>query len=222
MTSNKSDQSEEVSWYYQCQRPEMLKYITKSSCKVLEVGCGSGVFGAQLRERLGAEVWGVEPSSESVEAGTRRLHKFYHSFYNDTLPLPENYFDYVIFNDVLEHMADPDVAIRLASRQLNDQGVLIASIPNVRYFPVVWDLVVKRNWKYEDSGVLDRTHLRFFTESSLRELFSTLSYDLQILEGINPIQGHTIYNFLRLFFSSKISDMQYPQFAVVAKPHGKS
>jgi 2-polyprenyl-3-methyl-5-hydroxy-6-metoxy-1,4-benzoquinol methylase len=222
MENDKSNQTKEASWYYQCQRPEMLKYITKPSCKVLEVGCGTGAFGAQLRELLGAEVWGVEPSSESVETATSRLNKFYHSIYIDTLPLPEHYFDYVIFNDVLEHMAEPDIAIQLARIHLNAGGLLVASIPNVRYFPVIWNLVVKRDWKYEDSGVLDRTHLRFFTESSLRELFRTLSYDLQVIEGINPIQGHTKYNFLRLFLNSKISDMQYPQFAIVAKPHGKS
>jgi SAM-dependent methyltransferase len=88
------------------------------------------------------------------------------------LSFPEQYFDYIIAADVLEHLRDPWATISKLKFFLKKGGSFIASIPNIRYWRIIRDLFFKGEWKYCDSGTLDDTHLRFFTKKSICELFS--------------------------------------------------
>jgi 2-polyprenyl-3-methyl-5-hydroxy-6-metoxy-1,4-benzoquinol methylase len=204
--------------YYAAERAEMLKYIPSGVKRVLEVGCGDGTFGQQVKQSRLCEVWGIEPVETAANQAKQKLDRTFCAYYSADLDLPNGYFDCVIFNDVLEHLVDPYSTLEFTKKLLSHNGIVVASIPNIRYFPVIWDLVVHKQWKYEDSGILDRTHLRFFTSVSLQETFSALGYELLTLQGINPLTGHTIYRLVRALFRDRVSDMQYPQFAIVAKP----
>jgi SAM-dependent methyltransferase len=93
----------------------------------------------------------------------------------------------IVFNDVLEHMVDPWSALRRARDHLRPDGVVVASIPNVRNARTVFDLVVRGRWTYVDMGVLDRTHLRFFTKNSVDSLFRDSGYSVDRLYGINAL-----------------------------------
>lgn len=100
---------------------------------------------------------------------------------------------------------------------------MVASIPNVRYFDNMWNLVVHQDWQYTDCGILDRTHLRFFTRRSILATFKDLGYCVECLEGINPLEECHPYrtrkfNLLNWLLFNKIEDMRYLQFAVVAHP----
>ena len=94
-------------------------------------------------------------------------------------------FDVVVCNDVIEHMADHDKFLRDIKGKLAFNGCLVGSVPNVRYFGNLFKLLAKKDWKYEDQGVLDRTHLRFFTEKSLSRTFCDNGYIVNELRGIN-------------------------------------
>jgi len=85
-------------------------------------------------------------------------------------------------------MVRPDLALLETQKLLTPQtGTIVCSIPNVRYFPVLFDLVVRRRWQYRDSGVLDFTHVRFFTFSSVVSLLTSAGYRIESLHGINGI-----------------------------------
>jgi 2-polyprenyl-3-methyl-5-hydroxy-6-metoxy-1,4-benzoquinol methylase len=79
------------------------------------------------------------------------------------LPFEEAYFDAITFGDVLEHLRDPHGLLRTARRYLAPDGVIVCSIPNVKHWTVVFELLVKDRWEYTDAGLLDRTHVHFFT-----------------------------------------------------------
>lgn len=151
---------------------------------VLEIGCAKGGFKASLRPDV--EIWGVEPNPLSAGHAASLGYKVQIGTYDEVADkLPDAYFDLVICNDVIEHMPDHEHFLRVIKAKMNPNASLIGSIPNVRYFGNVYKMLVLKDWKYEGQGVLDSTHLRFFTEKSLRNTFSRCGYEIVKLIGVN-------------------------------------
>ena len=130
-------------------------------------------------------------------------------------------FDCVVLNDVLEHMVDPGSALVAARRFVAPGGYVVASIPNIRYFPVVHQLVFKDRWDYADWGVLDRTHLRFFTVSTMIEMFERAGYQVARTHGINTAFQLAKWRRFRAL-SGRIGSAEWMQFVVVAQSPGDS
>ncbi len=95
-------------------------------------------------------------------------------------------------------------------------GHLVASIPNVRYFFNVVDLAVRGRWDYTEEGILDRTHLRFFTRSSMTRLLEECGFSVEAAIGINPT-GSVKFRLVNLLTLGRWSDMKYLQFACSAR-----
>ena len=212
--------------YESAVRSEMLEFIPDSAEKILDVGCSVGNFGHLLKSERKVEVWGVEIDQQASEKAAEKLDKVLCGEFGSELDLPKDYFDCVVFNDVLEHMIDPYTALVFTKQLLKKNGMIIASIPNVRYFDNMWNLIVHCRWDYVDSGILDRTHLRFFTKKSILSTFTNLGYEIETLAGINSLEKYDAYymrkfNFLNFLSFRKIEDMRWMQFAVVAKPSRK-
>jgi 2-polyprenyl-3-methyl-5-hydroxy-6-metoxy-1,4-benzoquinol methylase len=147
----------------------MYPLVPASARRVLDVGCHRGAFGALLRAS-GREVVGIETDPATAAHAMVRLDEVIVGRYPDDVPAGTT-FDCVVFNDVLEHMEDPWSALAATIGHLEAGGTVVASIPNVRNIEVVYPLLTRGSWRYHDQGLLDRTHLRFFTKSSMRDLF---------------------------------------------------
>ena len=93
-------------------------------------------------------------------------------------------FDVVLFADVLEHTPNPGETLRKFLPYLNDQGTVVVSVPNVRHHSVVLPLLLKGEWTYTDEGILDRTHLHFFTRTSLRQMICGAALTIDRLEPL--------------------------------------
>lgn len=207
--------------YAESTRHEMLEFVPTEVKRILDVGCSVGNFGELLKKERGAEVWGVEPDPEAAAIAETKLDKVICGVFDEKIDLPKNHFDCIVFNDVLEHMVDPYSALEFSKSLLSPAGKIVASIPNVRYFGNIWNLLIRRDWEYQDSGVLDRTHLRFFTKSSIYRLFSDIELRIIALRGINAVDWsdpHLLNRFhlLRLFTLNHSEDMRWTQFAVIA------
>src|SRR5581483_12120156 len=164
----------------------MLPFIPANCRRLLDVGCAGGEFGAMIKQRVRAEVWGIDPSSEVVDRATRNLDRFIPRAFDEMSGLPLHYFDVVTFNDSLEHFADPWAVLRLVQQHLAPGGSVIMSVPNVRYVDNVYHLVFEMDWRYRERGILDSTHLRFFTKKSL---VRTLESEHFVVEKITGIRG---------------------------------
>jgi 2-polyprenyl-3-methyl-5-hydroxy-6-metoxy-1,4-benzoquinol methylase len=212
--------------YFENLRPEMLPFVPARCRRVLDVGCGCGCFGESLKRTRNVEVWGVEPVKAAAAKAAGKLDQVIEGFFDPEAALPVRTFDCVIFNDVLEHMLAPEKALRYARVLLASGGVVVASIPNIRSFPTVWQLMFHARWKYQDCGVLDRTHLRFFTKSSIVDLFQGEGYLLETICGLNAYLGvpnvsnrlWKAYKVATALSLGKFDDMRFLQFAVVARP----
>ena len=203
--------------YHGQSRPEMVAFVPSSARRVLDVGCGEGLFGAALKAR-GAEVWGIELDAAAAEQAAVRLDRVVPGDVTAAFgELPAGHFDCIVFNDVLEHLVDPYAVLVASKRLLAPGGVVVCSLPNVRHFRVLWNLIVRKQWRYEDSGVLDRTHLRFFTEKSIAEMFQGLGFEILEIRGIG---GFTSWKFALIGRLSLglLSDAFHLQFACVVRP----
>jgi SAM-dependent methyltransferase len=193
----------------------MVPFVPRGATSVLDVGCSRGRFGTTLREANPQQrLFGIEP--DPVAAAEAEAEAVYEQVICGSFPsdLPDGRaFDCIVFNDVLEHVVDPWTTLRRAKEFLAPGGRVVASIPNVRHYIVVRDLLVHGRWEYADWGVLDRTHLRFFTRASIEELFDSADLEIETLVPINPIKVRRAALLVGPF-----RDMRYPQFAVVARP----
>lgn len=210
--------------YFSVPRTEMLPFVPANCRRLLDVGCGAGAFGKVLKQSRKVEVWGVEPMSSHAAMAAPNLDHVVTGQFDEGADLPEKTFDCIVFNDVLEHMVSPELALRYAKALLSPGGCVVASIPNVRHLMVIEDLVVHARWEYGECGILDRTHLRFFTRSSIVKLFRTEGYALEHITGINPYLANvgrllrTVFRAVDASFLGKFRDMKCQQFAVVAHP----
>lgn len=167
-------------------RPEMLSFLPtgRQAMKVLEVGCGEGVFGASIASA--GEVWGIEPYAPSAAIASERLFKTFAATFDAAKPeLPRGYFDLVICNDVIEHMTDHEGFLVSIQDHMAPGASLVGSIPNVRHYKNLFNLIFARDWHYQNSGVLDNTHFRFFTMKSLRRSLERAGFVVERLEGVN-------------------------------------
>jgi len=204
--------------YYSHDRSEVIDFIPESCKTILDIGCGNGAFGKILKYQRNIEVWGVEPNSEAVNIAKNNIDTVICGLFDETTNLPINYFDAIIFNDSLEHFPDPYPPLEQAKKLLSPNGFIIASIPNFRYIENIKHILFDMDFKYTEAGILDRTHLRFFTLKSIKRLFSDANLEVISIDGINPRwwKGKQIF-LLNLFFKKYITDMKYLQYVVVAK-----
>ena len=207
-----------MSGYYNLLRSEMLPFIPISAQKILEIGCGCAEFSSQIKKRQPCEIWGVELDQESAKKAKEIVDKVLCGdiiLHIDTLP--EAYFDCIVMNDVIEHLTDPEFVLIKLSSKLNSSGILVLSVPNVRFWKNWINFVFRKDWEYTNDGILDRTHYRFFTKKSLKRMLQQLNFEIQILKGINKTntwKAKLFYPILPLFGNA---DAQYLQFACVCK-----
>jgi 2-polyprenyl-3-methyl-5-hydroxy-6-metoxy-1,4-benzoquinol methylase len=173
--------------YYQYVRPEVGAFLPPNPVRVLEVGCGMGKFRQNLKTQC--EYWGVEQDAKIGALAKSTLDNVLIGMFADVFKLlPDNYFDLIVCNDVIEHMSDHDWFLQsIQEKMIKGQSFLVGSNPNVRYVKNLFALLAKKDWRYTDSGILDRTHLRFFTEKSLKRTLTANGFAIEEFYGINRI-----------------------------------
>ncbi len=214
--------------YYGRPRREMRCHVPREAQLILDIGCGAGAFGAGLKtERAlvgdSLTVWGVEVDPVAAERASEVLDRILVGDGATVLQRlasdgsgPAAGFDAVVMNDVLEHVLEPEELLVAAGALLRPGGQIVASVPNVRFFGNVVDLVIKGRWEYTDEGILDRTHLRFFTRSSMLDMFEGCGFTVEQITGINPT-GSLKFKLVNLLTLGQWADMKYLQFAIRAR-----
>lgn len=203
--------------YYKNIRHEMLAFLPSDAKRVLDVGCGVGAFANAIKTKYEAEVWGIELMPDAAREATKVLDKVFVGPCEEFIEqLPDDFFDVIYFNDVLEHLVDPYSILEIIKNKLSKNGVVISSIPNVRYYRVFREIYFKEDFKYREDGVMDKTHLRFFTKKSIQRMYEDIGFEVISHVGINGEKSIKpyLYNIPRFF---KGMDMQHLQFATVAR-----
>lgn len=172
--------------YYQSVRKEILPLLPPGRLKILELGCGEGATLAWLQS-IGrcAECVGIELSEAAArKAGEVADRVIVADFERDEPAFENASFDCILCLDVLEHLRDPWGALRTLAEWLRPGGTLVISVPNVGHISIILDLLLHGRFEYQDSGILDRTHLRFFTRSSAEALVRSAGL---VIEQVRPV-----------------------------------
>jgi len=150
--------------------------------RVLDVGCGTGSVSRLLEDYREAQIVGIEPNAERAAIGRQRGVDVRAGYLTSELLATLGRFDAVVFADVLEHLADPGAMLRLVRPVLRPGGYVVASVPNVANWTVRARLLLGR-FNYTESGIMDATHLRWFTRRTLGELFERSGYAVTAVNG---------------------------------------
>ena len=206
----------ETTNYYNHTREEVAFFVPSTIKTILDIGCGKGTFLKYAKKKTEAETWGIEMVIEIAEKAKNEVDNILIGKVEDAVNLlPNNYFDCITFNDVLEHLSEPTEVLKMIRPKLTKNGIIIASIPNVRYIYNLYDLIIKKDWEYKDAGILDSTHIRFFTKISMKRMFEKAGYKLIKQVGINKITSWK-FRFFNLTTFRFFSDTKYLQYVSIA------
>ena len=167
--------------YYSQSRRDILPYIPKGG-NMLDIGCSGGNTLCYLKENniideaVGVDFMNIPQSNQQ----NLLIDKFILAdLQQQQLNLPEQYFDTMLCADVLEHLLDPWATLEYLKKFMKKGGLLIISIPNIREFSALRKIFLKGDFLYAPSGILDKTHLRFFCKKNIQELVSGAGFVIE-------------------------------------------
>ena len=181
--------------YFDHERQEVLNAIRQAgiteASHVLELGCSSGRFGSRLSRILKADRYvGLDYSEDAILTATQHLDRALVCDLNTASPsdlgLPDEEFDLLVALDVLEHLYDPWQALTRFAACLKPGGFAVVSVPNIQNIAILNGLA-HGQWHYQREGILDATHIRFFTRATAVQLLAGAGFDIVQLGAIlNP------------------------------------
>jgi 2-polyprenyl-3-methyl-5-hydroxy-6-metoxy-1,4-benzoquinol methylase len=185
--------------YFARPRDDIFSLLPQSpNLRVLDVGCGEGALSLRLKN-IGQIVYGIELSPlaaskaaqvmDNVLIGDAELLEF---------DFDDGFFDTIILGDILEHFYDPWGFLRKINRIVKVNGTVVASIPNIQYFPILLSLVLGR-FQYKNHGILDISHIRFFTTKEVKILFREGGFVIANTPRIYPYKHAFIRNIASAF-----------------------
>lgn len=203
--------------YYANVRQDVLDVLPGTYRRALEIGCGAGGTLAKLKaDGLAQWVGGVEPSP-AAKAAAAKVDKLWPTGIEQALADPDfPQVDLMLCLDVIEHLIDPwEVTARLVEK-LAPNGTFVASLPNIQYYKYSLPLVLNGVWEYEKDGIMDSTHLRFFTRSSACKLLTGAGLsDLRLHRNPRLKRGKNKWLLVKLF-GDRLADLYANQFILVA------
>jgi len=209
--------------YFSHERRDILALLPEHFSRVFELGCGSGSTLRMIRSRFPVTFSaGLDIDKNSVQIASRHIDlALYGNIETMDLPDAVRDIDVMLCLDVLEHLIDPWAVVRKLHKRLSANGVIIASIPNIRYFRASIPFIFAGRWNLEDQGILDRTHLRFFVKKTAVELMTSSGLYLQEIKptGMEPGRKARLANLLTLRLFEDFLALQYLVRAGRTKPN---
>lgn len=208
--------------YYSHLRKDILPYIpTIPGARLLDMGCSAGNTLCYLKEAkiitegVGVDFMEIPGSNQSNPLIDRFIAA---DIQQQNLGLPKNYFDILLCADVLEHLQDPWTSLDYLKTFVKPNGLLIVSIPNIREFRAAWKIFGKGDFAYAPSGVLDKTHMRFFCKKNIEDLVTGAGFKIETsLPSFKTCPTQTRRNGISKIFLGLFNQFLAQQYIVTAR-----
>jgi len=204
--------------YKQEPRKELLELIPSINRggDILEIGAGAGDTLLYAKENgFANNIYGVELCKIENSNQDNKIFSDFIIGNIETIDLPfeDSQFDVILCGDVLEHLINPYKTLESLKKYLKPNGVIIASIPNIREFKTMKKIFFQGDFRYEDSGILDRTHLRFFCKKNIIELFEEQNFN--IIDIVSSNKGLAVRYLKRLRVFKLFLQMFFEEFVTI-------
>jgi 2-polyprenyl-3-methyl-5-hydroxy-6-metoxy-1,4-benzoquinol methylase len=198
-----------------------IKEEPSSEFNVLEVGCDCGATLLEIKHRFpNAHMYGSEINERSARIAACVANVCVNNIEEQNLPFDSIRFDYIILGDILEHLRNPLKALKYCTRLLNQGGHIIASIPNLMHISVIESLL-NGNFTYTETGLLDKTHIHFFTFNEIVRMFQEAELEIEDIlskeDWISESQKELIEQLDKLNIASEKFMFLAFQYIVIAK-----
>ena len=190
--------------YFSNIRKDLINLIDANAkdLKILEVGAAYGETLYYLKQNgIAAEAVGVDIFEDTKnKQNYKPLDRFiFGDIEKIELPEYNQYFDLILLPDVLEHLFEPKSVLETLKKYLKEDGKIIVSMPNIRYYSALYKIVFKGDFKYEESGIFDYTHVRFYCRKNIQDLLETAGYTILKQESsIKNYQGKSLSKLINL------------------------
>lgn len=175
-SSSKFVEDPNSSWY-------KIFHLIKPSSKVLDIGCSSGNFGEVLTKSKNCVVDGIELDQKDAIEAEKKLRKVYNiNIETDSLNDLKDKYDYIYFGDVIEHLVNPAQALIRIKKFLKNGGKILFSIPNMAHVSSRL-MLLKGDFEYGETGLLDNSHLHFYTLREIKRVFQAAGYYIDLLDN---------------------------------------
>ena len=207
--------------YFSGVRWDLVRAIAEDpKSRILEIGCGTGDTGAAaLREGRCGQYCGIELNESAAEQARQQISEVIVGNV-ESIPLPwgKNSFDVLIISEVLEHLIDPWKVLRRLHPLMKPGAVVFASSPNISHYRVI-KMLLAGQWKLEDAGVMDRTHLRWFTPTSYSQMFESCGYRVESITSVTPMSWKT--KLINIITFNRMSHVFFVQINLCARVEEK-
>jgi len=190
--------AEKSEQYYQYVNMPLVDGISRPPVKILDIGCARGYLGCLLKKRYpGVHVTGIEPNVASAEYASRYLDLVFTNTFENIDHIKEGIFahsyDTAIMSDLIEHVYNPWEMLVMLKNWLTSDAQILLSIPNVQNIQILDNLFQNGQWTYQKQGLMDVTHIRFFTRQSIIQLMSETGYCIEKIVPIIDTRFASIY-----------------------------
>lgn len=160
----------------------MIFQLIEPDKRILDVGCGTGKLAEQLRLKKNCYVVGIERDEVEARLAQQRCDKLLLADVEklEDIPFQAGYFDIIVFADILEHLLNPEAVLQRFKKYLPDSGYVFVSVPNIANWSIRLKLLAGK-WNYKETGLLDKTHIRFFTLKTVKEMIQRCGYTITYL-----------------------------------------
>lgn len=169
--------------------------LVRDGARVLDVGCAEGYIAQRLSAR-GCSVYGIELDAGAADAARQYCDDVFFADVDTLIALPWEglQFDAILCMDILEHLKDPERALRMLRDYLAPDGLVVITLPNVANWWIRFRLL-RGKWQYDDLGIMDRTHLRFFDLSGARSLIEAAGYTIEAMDVTPGVGAWAPYHY---------------------------
>jgi 2-polyprenyl-3-methyl-5-hydroxy-6-metoxy-1,4-benzoquinol methylase len=209
--------------YFSNIRKDLINLIDANAkdLKILEVGAAYGETLYYLKQNgIAAEAVGVDIFEDTKnKQNYKPLDRFiFGDIEKIELPEYNQYFDLILLPDVLEHLFEPKSVLETLKKYLREDGKIIISMPNIRNYSALYKIVFKGDFKYEESGIFDYTHVRFYCRKNIQELLETAGYTILKQESsIKNYQGKSLSKLINLITLGIFEEFFSTQYFFVVK-----